>query len=1332
MPAGAKAPLSSVQSRILDHCLEQPDSKQYHRLLLIAITQPIDIQLLERSLALLMNRHASLRTSFPICNGLPEIAIAADADARFTLHIEQIKFKDLESRDIEASIRVKAFGAAPFDLAHGPLFRGCLLYEEPALTEVYVALSMHHLVSDGWSDTVLLRDLDSIYSVLTAPSSGDVPGKLTDLPSLPIQYGDYAAWSREREASAPIQRQLAYSRGRFDVPIVPLNLPGQINSRRSDTASRYSFEFNNEMSYLLKRLAAQEGCTLFMALLAGLNVLLYRYCNQSDIHVASPISGRTHTDAENLVGCFINTIILRVEVNGLSSFRSLLAQVRDVCLSGFDNAEPPFEQVIENVVLPPGVSHDELFQVLFQVRNVPKRHVSAGINFRRVPVDTGSLTHQLSFEFCEQGGTIVGTVDYADSRFSADFISRMCESLQSILTAACLSPDFEVGRLNVVSDTDVAQMYRNNALKQALVPHGITFLHELFIAAARQFPDAIAIDVPPGDGRPTRSIITYSELDALTDRIAAGIQGFTIETLIIGILMDRTSNLLCASQIGVLKTGATFLAIDSAFPDSQIRNMLSQCSVQLVLTDSVGMGRVDSLRKTAGKEPCIYVDVRSQLQLSWNSRSYHDIESSDTDRAAYIICTSGTTGTPRAVVVPHRSILNLILSDLIEFDIKPDDRLAQGSSAAYDSSVEETWMALASGATLVLMDNDSVRLGPHLVGWLHTERITILSPAPTLLRSMGLLGADNALPALRLVYAGGEDLPRDVADVWSRGRRLVNGYGPTEATVVALRKDVSPEQAITFGRPVPGVQAWIVNEFLELSPIGVPGELCIGGIGLSLGYLAEPGLNAVKFPVHPVVGRVYRTGDIAVLQDDGDIRFLGRIDAQVKLRGYRIELGAIEAVITACDGVRAAACCVKGSGEMQYVAAFIVPVDAVRLPDRVAIRAAVVAQLPAYMAPTRIGFVDDLPVAVSGKLWREALPDPVLESVVISEDQVPRSLLERQLCRIWGEVLGLPAVGIDEGFFELGGNSLHAIRLFTRLEAEVGVRGQISLLHKAPSVRKLARDLSLGMELPCSRLVPLQPLGTKPPVFCMYRLDGLDICYRELVAELGLDQPVYSVLPHLPEDGSEPLSEMSAIAAHCVQDIQSRFPDGPYVLVGSSFGGKVAYEVGRQLEASGAEPALVVLLDTTGPEALIHRRPKSRFIKFFTHFRVMLALPSEKRAAYLSSKLGRGKNSGADAHEEKNNARLLPADLQRVVATHLKTVDNYQTGPLRANLILFRAAERNPFRHDDDPHMWWGDLISCEQIEDVPGNHTSMLEEPHVAVLAQRMKARIAQALASA
>jgi non-ribosomal peptide synthetase-like protein len=596
-------------------------------------------------------------------------------------------------------------------------------------------------------------------------------------------------------------------------------------------------------------------------------------------------------------------------------------------------------------------------------------------------------------------------------------------------------------------------------------------LYALFERSASRWPDEIAIDIPPARDRPQRTTITYRDLLRQAETAAQVLCQALPNRATVAILLPRTTEHLYATQLAALSTGSAYLCVDPSFPDEQLGYILGDSSAGVLVTDQAGHERA---ARTGYAGAVVRVDGPTD-RSAWPVTA-----PIPPDGLAYVIYTSGTTGRPKGVLIGHAGVANLIESDAAEFALRPGDRVAQGSSPAYDSSVEETWMALSTGATVVVMDDETVRLGPDLVPWLRDERITALCPPPTLLRAAACRDPQAELPELRLLYVGGEALPDDVAERWSRGRRMVNGYGPTECTVTCLRHDIVPGQPIAIGRAVPGMQAWVLDEQLRPAAPGTRGELCMTGAGLAIGYHNQPELTAQKFPRHPSLGRIYRTGDLVHAEPDGTLFYHGRIDSQVKLRGYRIELEAIESSLARCEGVREAACRVQGDGAAQLIAAHLVPADPACPPRVDVLRDHLRKVLPAYMVPAVYDLIAELPRSAGGKLRRTDLPELTTAARAPATGvTAPRDPVEHAVAQAIHAVFDRTDVSVTDDFFDdLGGSSLQAAMVISKLRenpltATIAVRD----VYELRTIARLAQRAALPAPEPAVAAVPRAPTG---------------------------------------------------------------------------------------------------------------------------------------------------------------------------------------------------------------------------------------------------------------
>jgi non-ribosomal peptide synthetase-like protein len=609
---------------------------------------------------------------------------------------------------------------------------------------------------------------------------------------------------------------------------------------------------------------------------------------------------------------------------------------------------------------------------------------------------------------------------------------------------------------------------------------GMPSLVERFEEVTRRHAERIAVEVPAGANRPARCMTTYAELGRWADGLSAALGSVAGgEEAIVAILLGRETAALYAAQIGVLKAGMAFTCLDPKFPDQHIGRILEDARPVALVSDAAGLER---LRRLGSEAQAIDVEV---IRASCSARAATGTASHNPSRLAYVIYTSGTTGTPKGVMIEHAGLENLVDSDVEYFGLTTADRVGQVSSPAYDSSLEESWLAFAVGATLVVLDDATVRLGPDLAGWLREERITVLCPPPTLLRSMGCDDPARELPELRLLYVGGEALPRDLAESWAAGRWLENGYGPTECTITVTRGRVRAGQEITIGRPVRGHRVYVLDESLNAMPSGEAGELCISGAGLARGYHGLAQLTAEKFPAHPRLGRLYRTGDLVRQRADGELEYLGRIDGQVKLRGYRVELPAIEAELARCAGVRAAGCRVQGEGAGQLLAAHVVAIDAARPPNLEELRGALRRVLPEYMVPARMAILETLPTSVGGKLDRRALPEiaAAVRRMAAGERFSPA---QKRVAGAFSAALKLPVENLHDDFFlDLGGDSLSAVALICELrKSGAGCAATVRDVYEARTVAGLAERLGALSEKVATPGALSAPRPRGRPVLC--------------------------------------------------------------------------------------------------------------------------------------------------------------------------------------------------------------------------------------------------------
>ncbi|HVR96627.1 MAG TPA: amino acid adenylation domain-containing protein, partial [Thermoanaerobaculia bacterium] len=1034
VPREGDLPLSFAQQRLwlLDQL--EPGSAVYNIPLAVRLAGELQPGLLQRVFTGITRRHEALRTTFASREGRPVQVIAPP-------QVVELPVIDLSGvGEPEALKLVRDEARRPFDLGRGPLLRLTLLLL--GARDHVLLMTMHHIVSDGWSMGVLLREIAAFY-------------ESRPLPGLAVQYADFAAWQRSWLQGEVLEEQLAYwTRQLAGAPRVlelPLDRPRPAVQTFRGASRRVVLP--PELSAAVQTLCRREGATPFMALLASWAAVLGRHAGQEDVLVGTPIAGRNRREIEGLIGFFINTLVLRVDLSGGRGFAGMLARVRQSALDGYTHQDVPFERLVEELVPERDLAHSPLFQVLLTLQNAPAAGLSVpGLTLAPLPIEIATTKFDLSLSLQEGAEGFGGALSYNVDLFDGATVARLWARFTALLEAAVASPEIPVSELPLLLPEE-----RHQALVEwndSARPYASVCLHELFDRQARNTPDAVAVSFED-------QALSYGELERRANRLAHHLIGLGVEPDgRVGVSMERSPELIVA-LLGVLKAGAAYVPLDPSYPAERLATLVAGSGARVVLTRESW--------KT-GTQP----DTAPAVEVA-------------ADGLAYVLFTSGSTGTPKGVMVPHRGIVNRLLWEQETFALTPADRLLQKTPFTFDVSVWEVFWPLLHGACLVLARPDGHKDPAYLAGLIARERLTVVHFVPSMLQAFLEVEAPD-LSSVRLVMAGGEALPVELvrrlsARVPQAG--MHNRYGPTEASVSVSVWACEPDsvRAISpIGRPVANLRLYVVDRELRPQPLGVPGELLLGGAGLARGYLGRPELTAAAFVPDPLGDgeRLYRTGDLARTLPDGTVEFLGRIDHQVKVRGFRIELGEIEAVLASHPAVRECAVVVR-----EVLVAYVTGTS-----DTAALRSFLGARLPEYMVPAVFVVLDSLPLMSSGKVDRKALPAPEISR---SEEREAGDPIEELLAGIWSEVLGLERVGIEDDFFALGGHSLLATQVVSRVRAVLGVELPLRQLFEAPTVAGLARaarESREGRQAPPITPVPRE--GELPLSFAQQRLWLLD------------------------------------------------------------------------------------------------------------------------------------------------------------------------------------------------------------------------------------------------
>ena len=1066
------APLSFAQQRLWFLDQLDPHSAAYNVPCRARLSGVLDRAALQRALETVVQRHESLRTIFPAVDGEPSQVVRPAGPCDLPVFDLSI----LAPSQREAEIQSLAMGEArrPFDLAVGPLFRTRLLRlnEEEHL----LLLTVHHIASDGWSVGLLFRELGTLYE---AYSAGESPA----LPELPIQYADYAVWQRAWLQGPVLDRQLTYWKRHFRTLPAPLDLATDHPRPEVQThrGARVRFALPRELVERLKALGLREGTTPFMTLLAAFQVLLARYTDRDDIVVGSPIAGRTRPETEGLIGFFINTLALRCDLSGDPVFPELLGRVREMALGAYANQDLPFEKLVEELQPERDLSHAPLFQVMFALQNAPRSERRLrGLTMEHMEIDKGTAKFDLGLRLAEEAEGLRGVLSYNTDLFDSSTIERMAGHYRVLLDGIAANPSRRISALPLLTEAErrhvlvtanaTAQLYSSDRC-----------IHELIEEQAARTPEAIAVRSPQGT-------LSYDELNQRGNRLAHSLRLLgVVPDMRVGLCGTRSTELLIG-LLGILKAGGAYVPIDPDSPRERLVGLLEDARAELLVIQEelVGTGLADDLASTVRR--VVPIGPPSPTDLL---QRYENFRSGVTpDNLAYVMYTSGSTGVPKGVLVPHLAVVNLSSAAAVQYGLGPADRVLHLASLTSDFSVEELFPAWLSGAGVVVPPPGPLSGGTDFCDLLKHDRISILLLPTAFWHTWveELHQSRQSVPAtLRVVSIGGEQVRPETFDLWQTLRtgrvRWFNTYGPTETTVEATLYEPAASlrlggSTLPIGRPIANTSVYVLDRRLQPVSVGVPGELCIGGDGLARGYLGRPALTAQRFvpdPFGPGPGaRLYRTGDRVRRRIDGTLEFIGRVDQQVKIRGYRVELGEVEGLLGRYPSVREGVVVARedSPGDRRLVA-YVVPTTDPP-PTGSELRRFLAERLPEYMLPASFVFLGSLPVTPTGKVNRSALPPPDQARPSLEQAFVgPRTPAEATIAEIWASVLRVERVGVDDNFFALGGHSLLATQVVSRMRAALGVDVPLRALFETPTISDLAQRVDLARQTVLPEASPL-------------------------------------------------------------------------------------------------------------------------------------------------------------------------------------------------------------------------------------------------------------------
>lgn len=1359
-PRTAEIPLSPVQQGLWLLMQIETDKCIYNEVSALQLTGALVPALIERAFCEMIRRHEALRTAFRLTtDGRPLQVIQPPM-----FQLPLVDVSGLAEVDQEAALQrlIQEEARIVFDLEQGPLLRVKLVRRQSSANVYHVLLfTIHHLIGDGWSRAIILEELAVLYAAF-------LRGEPSPLPALTIQYADYAIWQRQRWESGAMQQQLDYWRIQLSQAPTLLALPTDRPRapQRTFGGQQMSFALDATLLHPLRLLAQANGATLFMLLLSAFQILLARYSQQDDIVIGTPMANRQRQEIASLVGYFVNTVALRTSLAGNPTWRELLARVKKITLDAQAHQEVSFDQLIAISQPTRSNSYAPLFQVMFAFQNdsMVRQLRMADIAVQPLAVDTGVSKYDLTLTLVEFDERLEGSFEYNTALFDSATIARMVGHLQTLLQAIVTTPDQPIATLPLLTAAERRQLLVEWNQTTAAIDTGIISpyihvspcIHHLFEAQVTRTPTARAVVFAHSPRSPLLAqspchpvTLSYAELNRQANQVAHYLQtlGVGPETLV-GLCLDRSPTLI-VGLLGILKAGGAYVPLDPAYPQARLDAMIEDAKLAVLVTQTKYVERFTG-----------YHGQTVDLDAAWSNITQHRGENppqqATPTNLAYVIYTSGSTGQPKGVMIEQQALSTHIRNVSTLYGITPQDRVLQFAAFSFDAAQEQLFTALCNGATLVLR-GDELWTTATFAQQVAVQGVSVADLPPVYFQQL-LTAWHQERPAflekqLRLILLGGEKIQPETVRLWRQlacpATRLLNVYGPTEATITATLFDLTEYQPaatavdLPIGKPLPGRQAYLLDPQRQPVPIGIFGELYLGGAGLARGYLRRPALTAEHFVPSPFAAEepemLYKTGDMARWLPDGTLEFQNRRDQQVKIRGFRIELGEIEAALLQQPSVQAALVRTwpEAEGETRLVAYLVLAETNSPLTEpieyTVHLRNDLRKQLPDYMMPTDFVRIDAIPLLPNGKIDRNALPSPPPRTERQSHC-LPQTPVEQQLARLWSVVLKQPISNVQTNFFEAGGHSILAVQLMQQVQQHFAIPLPLVTLFQYPTIEQLAAVLT-EQNAPAhhSPLVPIRASGDRPPFFCVHGADGNVLQFYALAQRLPEEQPFYG-LQAVGFDGKiSPHTAVEAMATAYLAALRTIQPHGPYWLGGYSLGGEVAFAMAHQLEQAGEAIGLLVLLDSYAPgtvpfiESTDLLLDAAQLIGMAMGVTVTVTattaatLPAAERIDSLAQQLQRDGllSVNGDNGSIRNWLQVCLANLQ---------MRYLPSGAINAPTLLLRAEERPAsWQRQDETLGWRKFLMQPITIETVPGDHFSMWHAPHVQTLATRLHRHLTQ-----
>ena len=1286
-------PLSFNQERLWFLDRMEPGNTIYNLPLVVRVKGKFDPGIFQKVINDIVTKHESLRTNIVYENG-QAIQKINEPD---TFKIEVIK--NVNDKD-EIQLLVEEFVSQSFDLAKDQLFKVKIF--EVNDDEFIVALLMHHIISDGWSINILLQDIFDLYSQYTQNGKANL-----EIPD--IQYADYAAWQREWLKDEVLASEIEFWKNQLSGAPKILDLPTDKERPPVKTfnGDRIQFEIKDNVAARIKKICVENNVTPFMFLLTAFGTLLYRYTGQNDILIGTPIANRNKKELEKIIGYFANTIVMRADLRNNPAFSEALQKIKNNALQAFQHSEIPFEKLVDEIQPERELSYTPLFQVMFVLQNNDVQAAPlSGLVIEPVETDNKTAQFDLTLNMEETPSGFTGWFEFNTDLFYSGTIRKMIQHFQNLIDDSTLNPGTPVSFLRLLSAEEEKQILAAGKGKNVkLSAPSVVYDFENIV---QQYENKTAIEYLENN-------ITYKELDEKSSKLAEYLikNGLQKEDIIAVECKDKL--LTIQSMLAVMKAGGVYLPVDSSYPAERKQYIISDSGVNIVITDNSEIINYDN------KNIKIIDLIKDKAQIDNNAAGEYKPEIKEND-LVYMIYTSGSTGKPKGVMIKHKGLKNLTQAQIKDFGITAESKVLQLASFGFDASISEIFMALLSGATLVLIPDDVKTDTGKLLDVIKGKNITAATIPPSLLSVLPF----EKIESFKTIISAGEALPKEVASRWMNGYELINAYGPTESSIGVTSfhvKEIAEEwKSIPIGKPVDNIEIYILDEYGNIVPRGVTGEICIGGIGLARGYFNKPELTAEKFiPNKFGKGRLYKTGDLGRFTKDGLIEFAGRKDSQIKLRGYRIELGEIEENIKSVNGIIDCAVVIQTeAGDDKKLVAFVVSEEeGIERKVRRELR----RKLPEYMIPNIITRIKKMPLTPNAKVDRKRLENMKVDFVTREKEYIPpKDDIELKLTGIWQEILKLQKVGVRDNFFEIGGHSILAINLLEKISKDFNIEIPMVKFFMNPTIRNVANQIKIarsGKAIDPNVLVRFHDDEQRKPLYFIHPSGGSVHWYTMLATELKGVLPFYGIQAKGVDGKDEPHESIEEMAAYYVSAIKENQPEGPYLVGSWSMGVVIAYEAARQLLEGGDIVDKLIILDQGPYLPLAKAEDDAEFLAGMFMGRIEFSLEKLRKMTYDEQLKYVLKKAKREKQFPKHIRFKQFKNYVKILKIQQDAWRNYEPLPCDVKVTLIKSMERDG-RKDEKPDLGWGELAKKGvEIYQTPGNHNTMLHQPKVKLLAE-------------